>query len=347
MLSGSRVKLVVAAVIVVMAALAAGAWAYDSSRDDLIVEGVRVAGVDVGGLRADAAGERLRERIQAHLERPVRVAVAGRRFRLTAERAGLAVDIDGMVGSAVERSRTGGLPARLWRGVTGSSVEAELPAQVDYSRVAVDRFVRRVKRAVDRPPRSAEVKLSTTSLPAIPSRTGLRLSAGRLRRSVDAAVLALGEGRRVRLRARKVQPKVTTAELADKYPHFITIDRQSFRLRYFKDLKLTKTYVVGVGQAGFDTPVGLYHVQNKAVNPAWHVPKKPWAGKLAGRVIPPGPDNPIKSRWMGIYDGAGIHGTADVGSLGTAASHGCIRMSVPQVEELYDRVPVQTPIYIQ
>jgi lipoprotein-anchoring transpeptidase ErfK/SrfK len=140
---------------------------------------------------------------------------------------------------------------------------------------------------------------------------------------------------------------VTTAELADKYPHFITIDRQSFRLRYFKDLKLTKTYVVGVGQAGFDTPVGLYHVQNKAVNPAWHVPKKPWAGKLAGRVIPPGPDNPIKSRWMGIYDGAGIHGTADVGSLGTAASHGCIRMSVPQVEELYDRVPVQTPIYIQ
>ena len=89
-------------------------------------------------------------------------------------------------------------------------------------------------------------------------------------------------------------------------------------------------------------------MQNKAVNPAWHVPNSAWAGKLAGKVIPGGvPDNPLKSRWLGIYDGAGIHGTADVASLGTAASHGCIRMAVPDVEELYDQVPVQTPVFIQ
>jgi lipoprotein-anchoring transpeptidase ErfK/SrfK len=218
---------------------------------------------------------------------------------------------------------------------------------VDYSSAAIERFVRRVKRAVDRPARSAEVRLSTVSLPAIPSRTGLRLSAARLRRSVRTALAAPGAGRKVRVRVRVTQPKVTTDELADKYPNFITIDRPRFRLRYFKKLKLAKTYVVGVGRSGFETPAGLYHVQNKAVNPAWHVPKKPWAGRLAGRVIPPGPDNPIKARWMGIYDGAGIHGTADVASLGTPASHGCIRMSIPEVEELFDRVPVQTPIYIQ
>jgi lipoprotein-anchoring transpeptidase ErfK/SrfK len=347
MLRGRRTKLVVLAVFVATAVLAAGAWAYDSSRDDLIAEGVRVGGVDVGGLRADAARERLRARLQAKLERPVRVAVAGRRFRLTAERSGLVVDLDGMVDAAVGRSRSGGLPARLWRGLAGSSVEAELPAKADYSRAAVERFVRRVKRAVDRPARSAEVKLSTVSLPTIPSRTGLKLNATHLRRSVRSALVVPGAGRKVRLRARVTQPKVTTDELADKYPRFITIDRPGFRLRYFERLKLAKTYVVGVGASGFETPTGLYHVQNKAVNPTWHVPKKPWAGKLAGKVIPPGPDNPIKARWMGIYDGAGIHGTADVASLGTPASHGCIRMSIPQVEELYDRVPVQTPIYIQ
>jgi lipoprotein-anchoring transpeptidase ErfK/SrfK len=87
-------------------------------------------------------------------------------------------------------------------------------------------------------------------------------------------------------------------------------------------------------------------VQNKAVNPSWFVPNKPWAGSLAGKVIPPGPENPIKSRWMGIYDGAGIHGTSDTASIGTPASHGCIRMLIPEVEELYDQVPVRTPIYI-
>lgn len=347
MLRRSRVKLAVAAVALATAALAAGAWAYDASRDDLIVEGVRVAGVDLGGLRADEARERLRAMLQADLERPVRVAVAGRRFRLTAERAGLVVDLDGMVDSAVERSRSGGLPTRVWRGLAGSTVEADLPAQLDYSPTAVERFTRRVKRAVDRRARSAEVRLSTVSLPAIPSRTGLRVSAARLRRAVRAALGALGAGRKVRVEAQVTQPKVTTDELAGRYPHFITIDRPRFRLRYFERLRLAKTYVVGVGASGFETPSGLYHVQNKAVNPTWHVPKKPWAGKLAGRVIPPGPENPIKARWMGIYDGAGIHGTADVGSLGTAASHGCIRMSVAEVEELYDRVPVQTPIYIQ
>ena len=65
-------------------------------------------------------------------------------------------------------------------------------------------------------------------------------------------------------------------------------------------------------------------------------------------MIPGGrAENPLKSRWLGIYAGAGIHGTDDVSSLGTAASHGCIRMAVPDVEELYDKVPVQAPVYIQ
>src|SRR5690606_229183 len=103
---------------------------------------------------------------------------------------------------------------------------------------------------------------------------------------------------------------------------------------------------VAVGQAGRDTPSGLYSIQNKAVDPVWHVPNSDWAGDLAGQVIPPGPDNPLKARWLGIYDGVGIHGTADSGSIGSAASMGCIRMQVPDVIELYDQVPVGTPIYI-
>jgi lipoprotein-anchoring transpeptidase ErfK/SrfK len=84
-----------------------------------------------------------------------------------------------------------------------------------------------------------------------------------------------------------------------------------------------------------------------AVNPAWSVPNSAWAGDLAGTVVPGGtPENPLKARWMGIFDGAGIHGTDDLASLGSAASHGCIRMSIPDVINLYDQVDVGTPIYI-
>jgi lipoprotein-anchoring transpeptidase ErfK/SrfK len=83
------------------------------------------------------------------------------------------------------------------------------------------------------------------------------------------------------------------------------------------------------------------------VNPAWSVPNSDWAGSLAGTVVPGGvPENPLKARWLGIYDGAGIHGTDQTYTLGTAASHGCVRMAIPDVIELYDRVPVGAPIYI-
>jgi lipoprotein-anchoring transpeptidase ErfK/SrfK len=328
--------------------LAVAAYGYDTSRDDLIADGVHVAGVDVGGMRADAAAERLRALLGPALERPVRVAVAGNRFKLTARRTHVAADVDGMVDEALEVSRDGGLPARVWRGITGREVNSELEARVTYSRVAVKRFVRRIKRAVNRPPRNADVSFHTASLPAIPSQTGLRLDARRLRVSVQGALESIGGGRSVRARVKVVKPKVTTAELADKYPRVVTVDRANFRLRLFKNLKLTKTYKIAVGQVGLETPAGVYNVQTKAIDPAWHVPKRDWAGDLAGKVIPGGvPENPLKSRWLGIYDGAGIHGTADIGSLGTAASHGCIRMAIPDVEELYDEVPVQAPVYIQ
>jgi lipoprotein-anchoring transpeptidase ErfK/SrfK len=193
------------------------------------------------------------------------------------------------------------------------------------------------------------VKFQTASLPVIPSRRGLELiGRKRLTRRVAEALGRPGRGRTVRARVKILQPKVSTRELADKYPQFITIDRPGFTLRFFKRLRLARTYRIAVGQVGLETPAGLYHVQNKAVNPAWHVPNSAWAGSLAGQVIPGGTaENPLKSRWMGIYDGAGIHGTADVGSLGTAASHGCIRMAIPDVEELYDQVPVQTPVFVQ
>jgi lipoprotein-anchoring transpeptidase ErfK/SrfK len=151
----------------------------------------------------------------------------------------------------------------------------------------------------------------------------------------------------VRAPVRILKPKVTQAELAAKYPVVLVADRYNYQLRLYKDLKLQKSYTVAVGAVGFDTPAGLYHIQNKAIDPAWHVPNSDWAGDLAGTVVPGGTaENPLKARWLGIFNGAGIHGTDETYSLGHAASHGCIRMAIPDVIELYDQVPVGAPIYI-
>jgi lipoprotein-anchoring transpeptidase ErfK/SrfK len=347
MLRDRRIRIALYATLGALVVLTASAWAYDTSREDRVAKGVKVGGVDVGGLRRSAAERLLSQQLAGQIRRPVRVKVAGDRFKLTAARAKLGVDVQDMVQSAIDRGRSGGLATRVWRGVTGGEVDADLEPQVYYSRLAVRKFVKRVVDAVNRPARDAEVKFQLASLPAVPSQTGLRVQRAQLRSDVETALAQLGSARTVRGHVKVLKPKVTTNQLAKKYPYVITVDRPAFRLRFFKRLGLSKTYKIAVGQAGLETPAGLYHIQDKAVNPAWHVPTSAWAGKLAGKVIPPGPDNPIKARWMGIYAGAGIHGTADIGSLGTAASHGCIRMAIPDVEQLYDQAPLQTPVFIQ
>jgi lipoprotein-anchoring transpeptidase ErfK/SrfK len=111
-----------------------------------------------------------------------------------------------------------------------------------------------------------------------------------------------------------------------------------------------KNYSVAVGMVGLETPAGLYHIQNKAVNPAWTEPNSDWVPAAdRGKVVPGGsPENPLKARWLGIFNGAGIHGIdpSEYGTIGHAASHGCVRMRIPDVIDLYPRVPVGAPIYI-
>jgi lipoprotein-anchoring transpeptidase ErfK/SrfK len=335
----------VAVLLLVLVGGAVAAFAYDSSRDDLIAEGVTVAGVDVSGLRVDEAKRVVRRELQGPLEQPIAVVWKKQRFNLSAHDAGVSADVDGMVDEALDQSRDGSIVSRVARDITGGEEDAQVPARVSYSQDAVRKLVRRVKRHINRPARDAQ--LDFPSLEEVKERSGVAVKTAALEQRVAQALTVPGVDRRVEAAVRITRPKVTRAELADKYPILLVADRANFKLRLYKDLELTREYTVAVGALGFDTPAGMYHIQNKAVNPAWSVPNSDWAGSLAGTVVPGGvPENPLKARWLGIFDGAGIHGTDQTYSLGTAASHGCIRMAIPEVIELYDQVPVGAPIYI-
>jgi lipoprotein-anchoring transpeptidase ErfK/SrfK len=210
----------------------------------------------------------------------------------------------------------------------------------------VGRFVDRVESAVERSPRPAQVIPSADRLTVASGKNGVAVKSARLRRSIERSLTHLKAPRVLAVPTVRLRPRVTIADLARRYPAFITVDRGSFQLRVFQHLKLTRTYPIAVGQVGLATPAGLYHIQDKQVNPSWNVPLSAWAGSLAGQLIPPGPDDPLKARWLGIFNGAGIHGTVETWSIGHAVSHGCIRMTIPDVIDLYDRVPVGSPIYI-
>jgi lipoprotein-anchoring transpeptidase ErfK/SrfK len=335
----------VAVLLLVLIGGAVAAFAYDSSRDDLIAKGVTVAGVDVGGMTTAEARSVIRRQLQEPLENPIRVHRGQTHFTLSAEDAGVKADVGGMVDEAHQASRDGSIFSRVARDITGGEEDAQVPARVNYSSSAVHDLVQRVRSKLNRAARDAQVDFP--SLEKVKEQNGRKVKAAALEQRITQALTVPGVDRSVRAPVRVVKPKVTEADLADKFPIVLVADRYNFKLRLYKHLALQREYTVAVGAVGFDTPAGLYHIQNKAVNPAWSVPNSAWAGSLAGTVVPGGtPENPLKARWLGIFNGAGIHGTDQTYSLGSAASHGCIRMSIPDVIELYDQVPVGAPIYI-
>jgi lipoprotein-anchoring transpeptidase ErfK/SrfK len=133
----------------------------------------------------------------------------------------------------------------------------------------------------------------------------------------------------------------------EPWSSFIAVDRRTFELGLFERGRLVRTYKIAIGAAGYDTPAGVRRVVYKEKDPAWQAPNRLWAGDVAGQVIPYGdPRNPLKARFLAMGDGLGIHGTTEEWSIGSASSRGCIRMHERDVESLYDRVRVGTPVLI-
>lgn len=128
-----------------------------------------------------------------------------------------------------------------------------------------------------------------------------------------------------------------TAELlaADRRLIISIPDRKMVLL---EDGKVKRVYDIAVGATATPTPTGQFAIKNRIENPNWLGPKG---------IVPPGPSNPLGTRWMGLgYRGYGIHGTNAPKSIGKAASHGCIRMRIRDVEELFNLVEAGDPVEI-
>jgi len=345
-----RTPMIAGAVVVAVVVALGGlfAYLYDHGRADVISPGVRVAGVDVGGLRAEEAIARLRDRVAAPLGRPVVVTSGVRRFTLSAQQAGVRVDTSSLVDAALGVSRTGSFVSRTLRDLTGGRVRASIPLRIGFSHAAVRGLIAAISRQTNRRAQDASVAPSAAGLSKVPAVSGVKVDATALAERIERALANPRAARTTPVPTRVIEPAVTESDLASRYPAYIVVDRASFRLRFYQRLQLAASYDIAVGRQGLETPAGLYSVQWKQSNPSWYVPNSAWAGALAGKVIPPGPKDPIKARWMAFAGGAGIHGIdpSEYGSIGHTASHGCVRMRIPDVIALYARTPVGTPVFV-
>ena len=342
-----KVAIALVALVTLGLLLAVGVWAYDDAQKDQIAPGVKIGGVDVGGRDADSARKIIKRQVVAPLKQPVVVTFDDKSYTLSADELHPSADIDGMVQEAIDKSREGNILDRVGRYASGGDMDANLPTRVKYDKKAVKDFVNQLAEKINQDPVDATVVPEGSRLAKQPGEAGRSVDKAQMTEEINAAAQSPGRDQAVQAVVKTTKPEVTTKDLRDAYPRYIYIDRGGFTLRYYSHLKLVKSYPIAVGQQGLETPAGLYHALDKQVNPYWHVPNSAWAGSLAGQVIPPGPSNPLQARWIGIFDGAGIHGTSDIGSLGSAASHGCVRMSVSDVIDLYDRIEVGDPIYVQ
>lgn len=333
---------VLAAIVVFVVAV----LVVDSSRSDTIADGVRIGSVDVGGMDRAEARSLVQRELADSVGKDVTATYDEREFTLKADAAQAKLEAEASVQAAIDRSREGS-PFR--RVLAGNDASGTVTPKVSFSRSAVDDFVKRVADRVDREARDADIEWRNGKLDRTRARPGVAVEKENFVASLAEVMGSPSADRELEVPVKVTErPDRTFEDLAKRYPTVIAIDRDGKQLRLYKHLQLEHRYHIAVGKAGNETTPGRYKVETKQVDPAWHAPNSDWAGELAGKTIPPGdPRNPLEARWMGFHDGQGIHGTSDIESLGGAASHGCIRMSVRDVKELYDKVEKSTPVFVQ
>ena len=312
-----RRLLLLVAFFAVTAPVLAGA----AAAPDLIAHGVRLAGIPVGGMSYDEAQARL----TPAFARPVRLVFHGTRWRLRPTRFGAEVSISAGVTRAL------GAPANSY-----------LPLKPSVDAAAVARFVAALDKRFSYPAQDAHlVGLNGLTPEIADGQPGLQVLRGLTAKRI---VRALESVRRpqIRVATRVVQPSVTSATFGP----VIVIRRSSNELRYYEGTQLVQTFPVATGQAIYPTPLGTWSIVDMERNPWWRPPTQDaWARGL--KPVPPGPGNPLGTRWMGLSaPGVGIHGTPDDASVGYSASHGCIRMHIPDAEWLFEHVHVGTPVVI-
>lgn len=294
--------------------------------------GVSAGGVDLSGLDVPTAAAKLDAELAPRLVGDLLMGVAGRPWTLKMADAKLKLD----------SVRTAKRALYAKAGVT------QVAPAISHSRLAVKGFAEEIAKKVDKPARDARIKITLRHIYRERSRYGHRLDVDAARKAIDTAIDDPAAPRVLHQPLTRARAKVNANDLARVYSTVITIDRAHFKLRLFKGLKFRKSYGVAVGQAAYPTPTGRFSITSKQVNPVWSVPNSPWAGELQGTTVDGGSAaNPLKARWMGITNGVGIHGTGEDYSIGTRASHGCIRMHVPDVVDLFKRVPLGAPVLIK
>ena len=329
-------------VLLVSAGTAFAAYRYDASTSDRILPGVTIAGVDVGGMRRDEAVRTMREKAEETLYSDLVVRAAGESWSVTPASLGMTADVEGAVSQAFAVADEMSFTSRVYHRLRNQPVDVSVDLPFIEDRGGVKSFVQQAFDEVSVPAVDARFALVDGELVTSRSHTGQELAV----HAATARILHALSDRtaEVSVPVRTLDPKVTTASLGPS----IVVDLSENELYVYDGLHVVKQYPVATAAPGYQTPVGNWEVVNKVENPTWYNPAMDTWGADLPPVIAPGPGNPLGTRALYLNaPGIRIHGTYSSSSIGTYASHGCIRMLISDSEDLYPRIPMGTRVIIK
>lgn len=336
------VRILAAFAALVLFALAAGtalAVADDFVVRETMPTGAVVDGHGLDGLTREQARTLVAEQVAKPLAEPITITHGTRTFTLDAASL-VKVDVDGMITDAFQPKAAASLPERVRVRALTVATGASVEPKVTIDEAVLDAWLDGVASTVDTAPADASMAVQGTSLKVIPSKRGERVDR---EAALSAITAALQDGtKELTLPAVYTDPKVAEKDLGPA----ILVRRSQRNLRLWDHGKLVKTYAVAVGTPGYPTPRGNWAIVQKRYRPTWFNPGSDWAKDMPA-TIGPGPGNPLGTRALNLdAPGIRIHGTSKDYSIGTAASHGCMRMHMWDIEDLYDHVEVGTPVFV-
>jgi len=295
-------------------------------RAGVIAPGVSIAGVDVSGLTRVPATQKILATVVAPRRKLLIVRFKGRHFGIDPVKAGYSADVKGAVRTALTYGRS--QPVQI--------VDVPLAQSVNPNRLAAIVALKAQRLVIQ--PSDAKLSFERGAPRVHKARNGFRIDE-------TAAVDLLGKALISRRFPSYALPAQVVPAQVTSVGKSIVINRANFSLTLFKGAKSVRQYRVAVGMPDYPTPPGLLHIVSKQVDPTWYPPDSAWAKGLG--PVDPGAGNPLGTRWMGLSAfGIGIHGTPEPWTVGHQASHGCIRMAIPDAEALFSKVDVGTPVLI-
>ncbi len=293
-----------------------------------VAPGVSIGGIQVGGQSAGDARQNVIDNHVAPRRAPLLVTFRGRNLKVEPVKAGYVADVDYAVKVALIYGRQRPVPAE--------GVDVPLKEKVNAKKLRAILALR--AKANDLPAQDAGVSLKGVTPVFRKPRIGLAIDVPKATTQIAAAIVARDKTSYALAWQRVIPARTSVGAI-------VVIDRGNFRLTWYKG-KRKLSFPIAVGQPAFPTPSGDFSVIQKQMNPTWFPPSSPWAEGLG--PIPPGVSNPLGTRWIGTSAPAiGMHGTPVSSSIGTRASHGCIRMYISDVEKLYPLVDIGTPVFIR